>query len=231
MTFNRPFNQSLGERFRRFRAFTLQAATVFLLSIGLGIGTAMAATNSESDEIPPLRPPKTEILPSYWDEHRSGLILAAAALLFVTFIIVWMILRPRRQPVVSPEAQARKELDHLLGQPETGALLSHVSQIIRRYVSSAFKLPVAELTTAEFSQTISSNEAVGPGLAAEISEFLRACDRRKFAPASDAPPINAVPRAIDFITQSEQRCAELRNAEQNATQLKHEVRKAAASDT
>jgi len=192
---------------------------VFFAMLGWSLQSfaALAPTNSESDEIPPLRPPKTEILPGYWEEHRSVVILAAAGLLLLTVFILWLILRPRGQVAITPEAQARKELDLLMGQPENGMLLSQVSQIIRRYVSAAFKLPAGELTTTEFCKAISTNESVGAEISAEISEFLRRCDQRKFAPISDALPINAVAQALQFISRCEARCAELRKAEQNAT--------------
>ena len=62
-------------------------------------------------------------------------------------------------------------------------VLSEASQILRRYVAAAFAWPPAELTTAEFSAALAGDEKIGPELARTLSNFLRECDERKFAPA------------------------------------------------
>ena len=87
---------------------------------------------------------------------------------------------------MAPEVQARKELSSLRGQPETGALLSRVSGSVRHYAAAAFSLPAGELTTAEFCRAVIGNEAVGLSLAESVTDFLKRCDERKFAPPTAA---------------------------------------------
>jgi hypothetical protein len=93
-------------------------------------------------------------------------------------------------------------------------LLSRVSQTLRRYVMATFGLAPGELTTTEFCEIISANPSVGSQLSSEIGEFLRSCDQRKFAAVKDPSSLNAVSTALRFVEETEQRCAELRQAEQ-----------------
>jgi hypothetical protein len=103
-----------------------------------------------------------------------------------------------------PEILAREALTKLLRQPEDGKILSEVSQILRRYVITAFELPAAELTTTEFCAALAASEKVGAELAQTISSFLRECDGRKFSPASEPAPLNAAERALELIALAEE---------------------------
>ena len=105
--------------------------------------------------------------------------------------------------VVPPEVQARQALEPLRQQPEDGALLSRVSQILRHYVAAAFDLPPGELTTAEFCRAIAGHGRIGPELSAALSDFLRQCDQRKFAPPAPVPPFSAVAQALKLIDQAQ----------------------------
>jgi len=174
-----------------------------------------AATSSGSDEIPPLRPPRGEIPPDFWEAHRISIVISGIILLIIISTAVWFFLRTRPKASIPPEVQARQALEALLAQPENGALLSRVSQIVRRYVIGAFGLPPGELTTTEFCEVISKNPPIDEPLSAAISNFLRDCDRRKFALSPDDEPINAVPTALKFVDEAEKRRAELRKAEQS----------------
>jgi hypothetical protein len=107
-------------------------------------------------------------------------------------------------------------LESLRRQPEDGALLSRVSQILRRYVASAFELPPGEMTTADLSSVVANDERFGGGLAADISAFLRNCDDRKFAPPTPAPAMDAVGNALKLVDAAEARREQLKRASASA---------------
>jgi hypothetical protein len=125
--------------------------------------------------------------------------------LIVASAAVWLLLRPKAGQVISPEVRARSALDALSTQPEDGALLSRVSQVLRRYVCAAFALPEGEMNTAEFCKALSSQVAVGSELTGALREFLYRCDERKFAPMSPVPPLGAVAEALKLVDAVEAR--------------------------
>jgi hypothetical protein len=172
-----------------------------------------AATNAPAnDEIPPLRPPHAEIPATFWDQYSGWVILTGVLVMGLVGVAVWFLSRPKLPVVVSPEVLARKALEPSRQQPEDGALLSRVSQILRHYVAAVFGLPPGELTTAEFCRAIAAHKPVGPDLAAALSDFLRECDQRKFSPPTPAPPLSAVAQALKLIEQTQARCSALAQA-------------------
>ena len=200
--------------FRHFaiRGFT---ATGILLTSGL-----FAATNSALDEIPPLRPPRAELPPGFWEQHGTLVIVLGLVTVALFGVAAWFVGRARPKAPVPPDVLARNALEPLRAQPEDGVILSKVSQILRRYVTAAFSLPSGELTTTEFCNAIAGNDAIGPQLSSSISEFLRLCDRRKFAPFPPAQPLDAVSTALKLIETAEARRAELRQAQQATEAVK-----------
>jgi hypothetical protein len=119
--------------------------------------------------------------------------------------VAWLLTRPKPPVVVPPEVQARQALELLRQQPEDGALLSCISQILRRYVIAAFELPPGELTTTEFCRAIAGHGQIGSELSTALSEFLRQCDQRKFSPSAPAPPLGAAAQALKLIDQAQTR--------------------------
>jgi hypothetical protein len=175
--------------------------------------TSLAATNLlEPNDIPRLRPPRGELPPTFWEQH--GLAVSAGIVAFVALlaILVWYLRRPKPPVVVPPCALARQALESLGAQPETGAVLSRVSQVLRRYVAAAFELEPGELTTADFCRALAKQERVGAELAAALGDFLRRCDEHKFKPSNAAPagPLHAVPTALQLIDLAEARLERLR---------------------
>jgi len=185
-------------------AFCLVASTRPLLAFDL----------AQPEPEPKLRPPRAEIPPGFWDQYGAWVIAAAVLFLGLMAVLVWFLRRPKPPLMVPPAVQAREALEPLRRQPEDGALLSRVSQVLRHYVASAFGLPAIEQTTAEFTQALAGQEQVGPQLASAVTSFLRQCDARKFAPASSLPPplpgLNrpgTVGQALRLIEQAEARRA------------------------
>jgi hypothetical protein len=203
--------------FFRISEFGLRHLPLCLLVCSLfSSGVAVSATDTNIDSIPPLRPPRAELPSSFWEEHGTSVVLCGIALLGFISMAVWWVSRGRPQAVAPPEVQAREALELLRSRPEDGALLSRVSQILRRYVVQGFELPPNEVTTTEFCKLMAGAQKVGSQFASSVSEFLRHCDQRKFAPAPVPQPFGGVAQALKLIDLGEARRAELRRAEQTA---------------
>jgi hypothetical protein len=172
-----------------------------------------AATDAPApEEIALLRPPHAELPPAFWEQHGLWVILVGVLLLALVGAAVWYLLRPKPPAVAAPEVRAREALEPLRSQPEDGLLLSRVSQVLRHYVVAAFDLPPEELTTAEFCRAMAGHALIGAELSTVLGEFLRQCDRRKFAPSVPAQPLGAVARALQLVELGEARRAGLRRA-------------------
>ena len=170
--------------------------------------SALAATNLLSaDDIPPLRPPRGEVAPTYWEQHGAWPFVLGGLGVLVLAALVWLLLRPRAAAPVPAVIAAHKALDPLANQPENGIVLSRISQVVRRYFSAAFALPPGELTTSEFSSELERRQQVGAALSTAVNAFLRECDRRKFAPSPPPTPLGAAGLAARLIDQAEARRA------------------------
>ena len=136
--------------------------------------------------------------------------MAGLAFLAVVILLWRVLFRPGAKAVLPPEVLARDALAKVLRQPEDGNQLSGVSQVLRRYLVSAFALPPGEMTTAEFCAVLAGHEPLGAELARGIAGFLHECDERKFSASPAAAPLQAAARALEFVALSEKRRAGLR---------------------
>ncbi len=186
-------------------AMNIQRSIVLLLAFAVLPVCAQPGTNAP----PALAPVYGEIPPSFWEQH--GAMMVVAGLVFVALLawLMWKLLQPKPARQIPPAVLAREALAKLRSRPEDGMLLSEVSQILRRYVGAAVKLPNGELTTAEFCAVIAGNKALGAELSQKIFSFLRECDVRKFSPANAAAPVDAVPRALELVVLIESAGTEL----------------------
>jgi len=128
-----------------------------------------------------LRPPKSEIPPGYW-EQNSGWAIAGGVVVVGIAAVIWFLLRTKPATPIPAVVKARQELEVLGKEGEDGQVLSRVSQVLREYLVASFGLPQEQVTTTEFCRVLVSNEKVGAALAETISNFLKHCDERKFAP-------------------------------------------------
>ena len=195
-------------------SFLIPLLSSFFISGGclqlLAESSPQAPTNSPPPQIPDLRPPRAEIPPTVW-EQRGGLLIATTIVVaLIVLLVVLFILRRRPPAVIPPEIQARRDLAPLVKEPETGARLSRVSQILRRYLTHAFSLPAEELTTTEFCAMIGGHASFGAELSNLLCDFLRRCDERKFSPATISEPLGAASQALNLVQQCENRRAQLR---------------------
>ena len=180
----------------------------FRILLGLPLAAAAQLTN----DIPPLRPPHMEIPPTFLEQHGWSASIGAVALLALAGFAVWRRLQPKPESAVPPEVQVRQALESLRLQSETGAVLSRISQALRRYLVAAFGLPPEELTTTEFCRALADSTQVGPELSLALSQFLRECDRLKFAPSTLPTELNAAARALELVARAEKRRAQLRQS-------------------
>ncbi len=171
----------------------------------LTASTLSLSAQPAADALPALAPAYGKIPPTFWEQHGTAMLIGGLVLVVLAALLIWRFLQPKPAVVLPPEVLAREALSKLQGRPEDGKTLSEVSQILRHYIGTAFKLPNGELTTAEFCAVIAGNEPVGTELVQTISNFLRECDVRKFSPANTATPINAVAHALELILRAEQR--------------------------
>ena len=184
-------------------------ASLILAALPLLAAPAPPAT----DDIPPLRPPRTELPPGLWEQYGAWIVVGAVLLSAAAGAGLWLLVRPKPPVVVPPAALARQELEVLRQRSEDGVLLSRVSQVLRRYVSAAFGLPPGEMTTTDFNRAIGTRNDIGPEIVGALGDFLRRCDERKFAPLPPQPPLGAVEEAAKLIGRAEARRAALAAAQ------------------
>jgi hypothetical protein len=175
-------------------------------------------TNSETTNMPPtLSPPYDELPPTFFEQHGAVLVFAGLGVIMLAAFGGWLIFRPRPKIIIPPEVQARQALEVLREQPEDGAILSCVSQVLRNYFMTAFKLAPGELTTTEFCRAISDNEGIGAELSNATSDFLHDCDDGKFSTTANSGKLEAAKRALQLVEQAEQRRARLRQSVETQT--------------
>jgi len=164
---------------------------------------------SPRDQLPPLAAPYGKIPPTFWEQHGAITVVCGFLVAGITALLLWLVRRPKVRSVVPPEVLVRQALARWLGRPEDGGCLDEISQSLRRYFVAAFQLPIVEFTTAEICQALAASEKIGAELAEPVGEFLRECDRRRFAPTAVQPPLNAAARALELVTLAETRRAAL----------------------
>lgn len=164
---------------------------------------ALTLPAQSTNDLPELIPPYAALPPSLWEQYGLALIFCFLISAAAGGVLIWVLTRPRPAPVVPAEVQARQALAILRAQPQTGAVISQVSQVLRRYISSAFALPAGELTTQELIAAMKSARTFDNKLRETAIQFLESCDERKFAPTQVAPPQNVASLALALIEQGE----------------------------
>lgn len=159
-----------------------------------------------------LRPPKGLIQPSFWERYQLWFFAGAGVLVAATCGLIWYVRRPFPEPVISAELQARRDLEAAAREPDPGILLSHLSRILRRYITQAFGLPQEELTTREFAALLRIHPRIPEELAKTLTTFLQRCDERKFSPAPPDQPADPVAAALELIDTSEKWLVQQRTA-------------------
>jgi len=106
--------------------------------------------------------------------------------LAVIGLVVWLILRSRRHavPIRSPRERALELLDRMQGdvekmQPYRFSIC--VSDILRRYVTEQYDLPVTRQTSVEFLNGLTTSSPFSDEERTLLEDFLNRCDLIKFA--------------------------------------------------
>jgi hypothetical protein len=172
--------------------------SMFLYSLLL-LATPAVFAQSQTNALPNLLPPLAPMQPTFWEQHGIAVFIGGLILAALAAVGIWRILNPSPQPVLPPFIVASKALGKCRARPEDGKVLSEISQVLCRYISAVFNFSPGELTTAELCRELGRNEKLTPQLTRDISDFLRACDERKFSPAVSPEPLNAAGRALQFI--------------------------------
>jgi hypothetical protein len=164
---------------------------------------ARAETNVPSDDIPDLNPARGEIPPGFWEQHGREVAVASVLGALALAGLGWWWLRPRPVVPEPPQVVARRDLEPLIQQPESKAVLSRVSHVLRQYVVGALGLPPGQRNTTEFCQELNRSSTLDDGLNGRIAAFLRECDQRKFDPGATGPPLHGAEQALMIVAAVE----------------------------
>ena len=95
-----------------------------------------AQTNSETTNATlKLLPPYGELPPTFWEQNAPAISFAGLGAVALVAFVLWLIFRTKPKIIIPPEVQAREALQKLRAQPEDGAVLSRISQVVRIYFS------------------------------------------------------------------------------------------------
>jgi hypothetical protein len=101
-------------------------------------------------------------------------------------LIAWWIRKrsQRPKPQQSPRDRALQELNHIRSEIETSTpyhFSIRVSDILRRYVTEQYQLPVTRQTSVEFLNTLAKTSPFSDDEKSLLEDFLNRCDLIKFA--------------------------------------------------
>lgn len=183
--------------------YAIQAVCATVMTLGARLLAAPAST----DEIPPLKPPLPQVPPSYWEQNRVWILICVGVGSILVFLVIRWILRPKPVKPIPPGVVARQKLEPFRGRALEPAALTFVSRSLREYLTAAFGLPQEESTTTEFAVVLAANADVGSELASSGSDFLKRCDRAKFAPDASGSEWDAAGEALELVQAGEARRA------------------------
>ena len=106
--------------------------------------------------------------------------------LAVVGLLVWWIRKRSRRPKPeqSPRTRALQELNRIGGEMETLTPYQfsiRVSDILRRYVTERYQLPLTRQTSVEFLNALTKTSSFSEDEKSLLEDFLNRCDLIKFA--------------------------------------------------
>jgi hypothetical protein len=132
-------------------------------------------------EVHDIAPPVDYSLVPPWVIYGS--ILLGLALLGL--LAWWIRQRSRRpKPQRSPRDRALQELNYIRTEMETSTPYQfsiRVSDILRRYVTEQYHLPITRQTSFEFLNTLAKTSSFSEDEKSLLEDFLNRCDLIKFA--------------------------------------------------
>jgi len=163
----------------------------------------------DPDEIPPFRPAKPELPPSFWEQYGLWVVLGGVALLVMAAALWRFIVSRPPPPEPLPAETARAALASLASahpQPAgiaTPALADRVSAILRTYFVAVLKLPAPQPTNRELAAELRSQPQFNPEFREQAGAFVLALDEQRFDPQATAPMPDAVQKAVTLVEQTE----------------------------
>ncbi len=134
-----------------------------------------------AQELHDIAPPVDYSLVPLW-----AIFAAAFVGLSILGLIIWAVIRRMRRP--KPVQSPRDRALALLTQVRDGITATtpyefsiRVSDILRRYVTEQFALPVTQQTSVEFLEALTRTTAFSEDEQSLLSDFLNRCDLIKFA--------------------------------------------------
>jgi hypothetical protein len=112
----------------------------------------------------------------------SGIALGLGILGLIVWLIQKRLRRPR--PQQSPRDRALQDLNRIRGEMETLTPYQfsiRVSDILRRYVTEQYQLPVTRQTSVEFLNALARTSSFSADEKSLLEDFLNRCDLIKFA--------------------------------------------------
>lgn len=111
---------------------------------------------------------------------------AVATILLLVGLTTWLVKWWRRRPakILTPRERALEQLTRMENQIETlppYQFSIRVSDILRRYVTEQYQLPVARQTSVEFLNTLAATSTFSVDEQTLLGDFLNRCDLIKFA--------------------------------------------------
>ncbi len=174
-----------------------------LILAGTPLSLAALGTNQRSEEIPPLRPPRDLLPPTFLEQHGTALVVAAAVLLAGFSVLIWWLRRPRPAARLSPQEAVKAALFALRGRNEDLELVTNVGCHLRHFVRLALRLPESEYTTDELVAAVGGDRRVSAELTSALGRILRECETRAFAPLPPPSPPNLVDGALKIVAEFE----------------------------
>ena len=145
---------------------------------------------------------------TFWEKHGTEVIIGSVAGVILLALIIWLLLRKKPVPPLTPYEQAQKELAYARGLQGSGQdkiFAVAASDAVRRYLESAYRIPAPERTTDEFLLEASRHTWLQGELTVLLKRFLEYCDLAKFAGQQFGPDERALlmQAASDFIDAAE----------------------------
>jgi cyanate permease len=115
-----------------------------------------------------------------------AIFLASFAALCLIGLIAWLYKRKRKPalPPKTPREIALEELDRIEDEIESAnpyQFSIHVSDVLRRYVTHQYGLPLTRQTSIEFLATLARSKSFSENEKSLLEDFLNRCDLIKFA--------------------------------------------------
>jgi hypothetical protein len=112
--------------------------------------------------------------------------VAVFAALTILGLIIWLVARSRKSalPIKSPRDRALEQLEGMvseLEQMQSYQFSIRVSDVLRRYVTEQFNLPVTRQTSVEFLAALAQSSPFSEDEKQLLEDFLNRCDLIKFA--------------------------------------------------